>query len=358
MINSSASNLHTDQWKTLIKAGAIGDAFGYQVEFDSWLQIQITHGEQGLTRPPERPIPISDDTQMTLFSIEGTLNWLQHEGQNSLDFKQTLPSWTTHQIRSFLDWYETQHFQTPMQSSSNTPEYLLKNNPGMRHRQAPGITCLRALRDLSEGNRVHNDSKGCGGIMRVGGAVLLALTGATPDEVWKAGADQAFITHLHVDGVVSSGVLSYVLASAPSSKQALEHLLRNDVLPRLQGSSATGTIQAIQLALQYKDSDLSPNDIPLTLGQGWVGDEALAIGLWAAFRSESLFQAIVLATNHDGDSDSTASISGQLASFLHPWDESCENTYQLLDAKPIIDRMLRCVDRILLPSQKTTSPKL
>ena len=48
------------------------------------------------------------------------------------------------------------------------------------------------------------------------------------------------------------------------------------------------------------------------LGEGWVGEEALAIGLHAALAGEDFAGALRLAVNHDGDSDSTASIAGQI----------------------------------------------
>src|SRR5437764_14793098 len=43
-----------------------------------------------------------------------------------------------------------------------------------------------------------------------------------------------------------------------------------------------------------------------------VGEEALAIGLFAALSARGYVEALAIAANHDGDSDSTASIAGQL----------------------------------------------
>ena len=54
-----------------------------------------------------------------------------------------------------------------------------------------------------------------------------------------------------------------------------------------------------------------------SFGQGWVGDEALAVGLHAAVTASSFSEAIEVAANHDGDSDSTASIAGQLYGARH-----------------------------------------
>ena len=80
--------------------------------------------------------------------------------------------------------------------------------------------------------------------------------------------------------------------------------------------AASGTrqlLQAVGEALQ------SPGDLreSASFGLGWVGDEALAVGLHAAATARSFAEAIEVAANHDGDSDSTASIAGQLYGAKH-----------------------------------------
>jgi ADP-ribosylglycohydrolase len=49
-----------------------------------------------------------------------------------------------------------------------------------------------------------------------------------------------------------------------------------------------------------------------SLGAGWVGREALAIGLHGGLVARDFGEAIRLAVVHSGDSDSTASLAGQL----------------------------------------------
>ena len=46
-------------------------------------------------------------------------------------------------------------------------------------------------------------------------------------------------------------------------------------------------------------------------------EEALAIGLYCALCSETFRSGVELAVNHDGDSDSTGSIAGQLLGAIH-----------------------------------------
>jgi len=58
--------------------GAIGDALGYAIEFYGENKIFSHYGERGITNletdPQTGKAPISDDTQMTLFTAEGIIN--------------------------------------------------------------------------------------------------------------------------------------------------------------------------------------------------------------------------------------------------------------------------------------------
>ncbi len=53
--------------------GAVGDGFGCAVEFDRLPSIRSRYGPRGLREPVLRDglLPVSDDTQMTLFTLEG-----------------------------------------------------------------------------------------------------------------------------------------------------------------------------------------------------------------------------------------------------------------------------------------------
>jgi ADP-ribosylglycohydrolase len=53
------------------------------------------------------------------------------------------------------------------------------------------------------------------------------------------------------------------------------------------------------------------------LGKGWVAEEALAIAVLCALAAESPREAIIAAVNHDGDSDSTGSITGNIVGTMH-----------------------------------------
>ena len=57
------------------------------------------------------------------------------------------------------------------------------------------------------------------------------------------------------------------------------------------------------------------------LGEGWVGDEALAIAIYCASRHiDSVEDAIIASVNHDGDSDSTGSICGNIMGAIYGYE--------------------------------------
>jgi ADP-ribosylglycohydrolase len=54
-----------------------------------------------------------------------------------------------------------------------------------------------------------------------------------------------------------------------------------------------------------------------SLGAGWVATEALAIALYCTLATRSFEEAVILAVNHSGDSDSTGALAGSLAGTLY-----------------------------------------
>ena len=84
-----------------------------------------------------------------------------------------------------------------------------------------------------------------------------------------------------------------------------------DILLSYEGHKETE--EAVKAAVALAGQSCRDREAAVeTLGGGWVGEEALAIGIYAALSAKSFVEAIRIATNHSGDSDSTASIAGQL----------------------------------------------
>lgn len=132
------------------------------------------------------------------------------------------------------------------------------------------------------------------------------------------GAEAAAITHGHELGWLPAAVLVHII----------RHLIENDgetILAAVQDARFTlpdvypeaekmDVLQALlQKAIDLSKSELDDLDAIRQLGQGWVGEEALAIAVYCALKhSDSFEDAIVAAVNHSGDSDSTGAIAGNI----------------------------------------------
>lgn len=299
-----------------IIAGAIGDALGNPVEFISHRSILTTYGSQGITQFDTHPrwtdasgkAVFTDDTQMTLFTAEGLLN-----------ADRTHSDAITAITEAYLEWFGTQTGHKSEEHHHGT----LRDLDALNVRRAPGNTCLTALASLWCGKQPHNDSKGCGGVMRIAPIPLFAATHhMSIEEADKMSADAAKVTHLHPLGYIPAALMSHVIYRAvaeaqPTRERLIEWIKEGcDTLPQLFVSHAHDVAIMQRLALQA--IELAENDRPdidniAQLGEGWVGEEALAIALYCAVRHfDNLEQALIAAVNHNGDSDSTGAVTGNI----------------------------------------------
>ena len=69
----------------------------------------------------------------------------------------------------------------------------------------------------------------------------------------------------------------------------------------------------VRKAIALAQEDVDDLRAIRSLGEGWVGEEALAIALYCVLKHRDDFSACIrAAVNHDGDSDSTGAIAGSL----------------------------------------------
>jgi ADP-ribosyl-[dinitrogen reductase] hydrolase len=333
------NQVNREQYIGCLLGGAVGDALGWPVEFEALDTILELFGPSGVMEmvPGEGGFyEITDDTQMTLFTAEGLLRaWTssRHEGR-APDFAATLK-------RSYLCWLATQggHGRAPYSERENFGWLLAVK--GLHQRRAPGNTCLSALRKmtLNGENIAANTSKGCGGVMRAAPAGLLAARISAGDSAdaarlaFEIGCQSAALTHGHPSGHLPAGVLATIIAAVilgETIEKGIE--LSLDFLDGLTGASET--VEALRAALRlfYNPLATPSPEVVESLGEGWDGDEALAIGLYCALAAGGDFaRGVRLAVNHSGDSDSTGSITGNILGALlseqaipPPWLERLE----------------------------------
>jgi ADP-ribosylglycohydrolase len=318
----------------VLSAGALGDAFGYPIEFDDWDRIQYQFSGP-LLQLPINPVA-TDDTQMTLFACEGLINSGKFDNNVGMNEETFIEITVESQKLSFLIWYQTQQYSSvpPIAGPQGS---LFKSDTEMYYRRAPGNTCLYSLKLHSENAFKPNDSKGCGAVMRSAPYAFLANS-LRYSSIWQLSVKSALLTHSHVDGAAPAGALSLLLVYLLTKHFKSELTAVNTVVNLTESVRADNTARLLALAYDKRNEELSPERINELFGEGWTGDEALAIGVYAAFRTSNVWDAIILAANHSGDSDSTASIAGQIAAARFGMNDFDRMQFKKIDLAHIVER--------------------
>lgn len=325
-----------DRIRGCLMAGAAGDALGYTVEFMRDRRIREKYGPEGIGTfelSPEGKALISDDTQMTLFTACGMLLGITRGCMRGIG---GLPE--MYVMCAYGDWYYTQTGGFPKDVDHRFT--WLCDVPELYHRRAPGGTCMRACADFLNHREVKNDSKGCGGIMRVAPMALLragywARMGSCPydrAEMDEAGAVVAEATHLHPLGFLPAAALTHLIYSVAtkSTDEAVRHISSlalesamalKDVRPGKHPNAKKYVLELTEKAIVLAGNDKSDIENIRSIGEGWVAEETWAIAVYCAVRhSDSVADAIRAAVNHDGDSDSTGAVCGNIMGAIYGYE--------------------------------------
>ncbi|MBQ6603048.1 MAG: ADP-ribosylglycohydrolase family protein [Eubacterium sp.] len=337
-----------DRFTGCIIGGAAGDALGYPVEFLDDGGIVRRYGKKGIRKfdLENGAAQFSDDTQMTLFTMDGIRQGIINAETEGSGFEPEV--WI---YRAYLDWLQTQNGN--WQTYKNSFTDLYRSESGLDARRAPGNTCLSALRaqqgidifrpQFGTGNPA-NHSKGCGGVMRV------APIGLMVDETNALGscgtaaeiaAEAAAITHGHPLGWLPAAFLGGLINRIVWKNDGRTDLAgfiektREDINRQFAKTEYLEDMDAInkkalEMAYAVNKTVGENNPGPLytdwdnieELGGGWVGEEALAIALYCAVRFPQNFpEALRASVNHSGDSDSTGAVCGNILGAYLGFDE-------------------------------------
>lgn len=293
----------------------MGDALGAPVEFMSLADIRRRFGREGIANYVEaygRVGAITDDTQMTLFTAEGLVRAYVRARLKGICSPEAVVQ------HAYLRWLLTQGV-TPVAeiaAADDWPDGWLIKEHGLWERRAPGNTCLTALAaTMALGERAQNDSKGAGAIMRVAPVGLIAAARADEGRLppaFELGMETARLTHGHIAGFMSAGAFALLIAllmEGVELPRAVHEMHR--VLADVGGSGFVTRTLDRALDLVAEGGEPSAEKVE-SLGGGWVGEEALAIAVYCALSARDFEHGVLLAVNHGGDSDTTASLVGQM----------------------------------------------
>ena len=327
-----------DKYRGCLIGGAVGDALGYAVEFYTVDTIIDTYGEPGITEFEliNGVAQISDDTQMTLFTAEGLLKATGVDAE---------PDPKGHIWAAYKDWLITQNDKYPV--AKNVGGSWLLEIPEMFAWRAPGGTCLTALSQKKGGSIENpiNDSKGCGGIMRVA-PIGLFFNSKEIDiqQIDRIGADAAALTHGHPLGWLPAAALVHIITRIVHEDFSIEEAVRDmQTSIRAQFGHFHETeymMELVDKAVELAGKSEDDKEAIWKLGEGWVAEETLAIAIYCALKYHDDFEAaMIAAVNHDGDSDSTGAVCGNILGAALGMVEIPDKFIDDLELKEVIIKM-------------------
>lgn len=334
--STQAKNIVQARFLGCLLGGAVGDALGAPVEFMSVEEIREKFGRQGIrdfVPSYGRLGAITDDTQMALFTADGLIRgWLRGQSKGITSY----PSVAAH---AYLRWLMTQGAKPACELIPGSEGWLYGHRE-LHHARAPGVTCVGALREMKcLGDPARNNSKGCGGAMRVAPVGLFTWhwrrSEAPHDDAFGLACDLAGITHGHPTGQLAAGTFAVIvlgLACGGSFEEAIEVAIGS----LKKRSKHEETLQALERARDLAGSKLPVSEAIAEPGSGWIAEEALAIAVYCALVAETFEEGVVYAVNHSGDSDSTGAIVGNLLGALHGVDAIPERWLDRLELREVI----------------------
>lgn len=321
-----------DKYKACLIGGAIGDALGYAVEFKSEPEIFGQYGKNGITdyKLKNGKAIVSDDTQMTLFTADGMIRGY-YTG-----------SYTDSVYNSYKEWYIT---QASAMNKNNYSSWLMEV-PELWARRAPGFTCISAVTSGKKGSIRNpiNDSKGCGGIMRTAPIGLFFKNTIMIAQTDILAAETSAITHGHELGYIPSAAFAHIINLVSHSHISLKEAVIDSISHTKKLFEDARHIsyfcKLMNKAVKLAGKNINDLDAIYELGEGWVAEETLAIAVYCALKYENNFEkAIITSVNHNGDSDSTGAVTGNIIGAYLGMNAIPEKFLTNLELKDVISEI-------------------
>ena len=307
-----------------IIGGALGDALGRPVERLRTDQMLERYGKEGLRDLATVFLKarITDDTQMTIFTTDGLIKSALKNGKGGEPDYESI-------YDSYQNWYTT---QTKTFEETEKKEGWVANLEDLYYPVGPGRTCLGSLEKGIMGTLENpvNESAGCGGVMRV---APIGLAYDDPEKAFEVAAKCAVMTHGHPRAYLPAGFFAAVISSINNGKGLEESFNKAmDILKTYDGHEETSSL--ISKAMELAKTDTPTAEAIESLGYGFSGDEAMAISTYCIFKCpDNLKDALILAINHSGDSDSTGSITGNVLGLYLGTDDIPKEWMERMELK-------------------------
>lgn len=283
---------------------ALGDAIGYRTEFSTYSRAVSEYLDENLTEETDDKLLVTDDTQMSLYLLDGFLNAWEDN-----------PTYTGN----------SEHY---IEEIANN--FLIWLHDGDNNR-APGVACIESLmslethfknnpssKDYYYGGSGRKNSKGSGTVMRSPWIGLLNAKGALHDDELEDFCNkQSSITHQHPTALNASYLCALMtseiyrgnIAFGELNDWALDYTFRQVGFGWQELTEAFARKQ--YLPENYTTSALSEFDPSIVFGQSGTAENVLAtaVNMIDYFHDDPV-QVLRRCMFTSGDSDTIGAVAG------------------------------------------------
>lgn len=330
-----------DRFMGAMTGSAVGDALGFLIEFMTMKNIQKKYGPYGLRTVLKlesngKKGIISDDTQLALFTADGLL-WAQ-DGQEPL---------MAGIHRSLMRWYytQTERIVRPEQAEWNRCQsherkygYDMMAERELFARRSPGKACLMSLATGTQFSLDHKPNQ-CKGSTALSRSIPIGLWFAgDPEQAFTTAMDAAVLTHGHPHAYYTAATLGAIVSLLAIGKD--ESAAFAGALRILQHHpDGIDVLKAVLHGVDEAVTDRNPVRAMKKIGLGWKAEEALALSVYCLLKTSTLKDAVIMACNQDGDSDTCGAITGAMTGAMYGVSAIPKSWRNNLECLPLLQKL-------------------
>lgn len=285
-----------DNYTGCLLGGAVGDALGYSSDNTKELKI-------------------SANTQLSLFTANALLFGLTRIAIKGVGSE--LYKWV---YWAYKDWYELQEAEKAIEPSLLNISWLL-NVCELAESRSPVDKTVEILKvfkvaNVEEIDKGFNNQYDC--VTRVLPVGLSLAEDESLDRVFKLALNVAKLTHSDNNACLSSGCIATFIRSLRSNSFDMEKSIENTLEVLKHYDNSAHLVEKIEYCKTLLDSNIEDKEITSKLGEGFISEECLLLGLYFSIKYRNDFkQGVMSAIECSKNSSAVGFIVGSILGLIN-----------------------------------------
>ncbi len=163
--------------------------------------------------------------------------------------------------------------------------------------------------------------------------------------IYESAASIGAITHGHPMSHLSCQLMALIIHNIINSEASLKEIIINGVIDLSNyccdypNKYFPSFLSLINKAISI-NNNLPDEENIRSLGEGWVAEETIAIAIYCSIKyQDNPIKGIIASVNHNGDSDSTGSLTGQILGAYNGYSSFPKEYIDNLELHEVIEEV-------------------